>query len=418
MGTGDGTVLGTTKIVDHGSDANRWNLVLVSEGYRSTQMGQFQTDAQNFINTFFATAPFNTLQSAINVHRVDVTSTDSGANDPTACGGSGANPATYFDASFCNSGVRRLLLVNNTTVLNVVNAQVPAWDVILVIVNSTVYGGGGGAVGTMSLAAGANEIGLHEMGHTAFGLADEYEYWAGCGVDTNRNNHPAVEPAEPNVTTNINRSTIKWGDLILASTPLPTTNNADCTLCDPQPNPLPAATVGAYEGAHYYHCDAYRPQFTCRMRMLNVPFCAVCRRVIVNELTPHLPKGIFKEIKDHKAEKFEKFEKLEWKELKEFRKEKHEIPEKLHKPEKLEGKELKPEIEGFKDRGSEVEIPRPEIFERLELLETAVQQLSHFITPEQRPDLSRGALQAEPTQGPPARQSTRRTTSRRRKSRG
>jgi hypothetical protein len=270
----------------------------------------------------------------------------------------------------------------------------------------------------MSLAAGANEIGLHEMGHTAFGLADEYEYWAGCGVDTNRNNHPAVEPAEPNVTTNINRSTIKWGDLILASTPLPTTNNADCTLCDPQPNPLPADTVGAYEGAHYYHCDAYRPQFNCRMRMLNVPFCAVCRRVIVNELTPHLPKSIFKEIKDHKAEKFEKVEKLEWKELKEFKKEKHEIPEKWHKPEKLEGKELKPEIEGFKDRGSEVEIPRPEIFERLELLEATVQQLSHFITREQRPDLSRGALQAEPTEEPPARQSTRRTTARRRKSRG
>jgi hypothetical protein len=421
MGTGDGTVLGPTKIVDHGSDADRWNLVLVSEGYRSTQMGQFQTDAQNFVNTLFATAPFNTLQSAINVHRVDVTSTDSGAGDPTACGGSGANPATYFDASFCNSGVRRLLLVNNTTVLNVVNAQVPAWDAILVIVNSTIYGGAGGAVGTMSLAAGANEIGMHEMGHTAFGLADEYEYWGGCGVDTNRNNHPAVEPAEPNVTTNINRSTIKWGDLILASTPLPTTDNGDCTQCDPQPNPLPADTVGAYEGAHYYHCDAYRPQFNCRMRMLGIPFCAVCRRVIVNELTPHLPKSIFKEIKDAKAEKLEKFEKFERKELKEFKKEKHEIPEKWHKPEKLEAKEwkeLKPEIEDFKDRGSEVEIPRPEIFERLELLETTVQQLSHFITREQRPDLSLGALQAEPTQRPPARQSTRTTTSRRRTRRG
>ena len=92
MGTSDGTVQGTTKIVDHGSDADRWNLVLVSEGYRSTQMGQFQTDAQNFVNTLFATAPFDTLQSAINVHRVDVTSTDSGADDSTACGGSGPPP--------------------------------------------------------------------------------------------------------------------------------------------------------------------------------------------------------------------------------------------------------------------------------------------------------------------------------------
>lgn len=413
MGTGDGSVLGTTKIVDHGSDADRWNLVLVSEGYRSTQMGQFQTDAQNFVNTLFATAPFDTLQSAINVHRVDVTSTDSGANDPTACGGTGANPTTYFDGSFCNSNIRRLLLVNNTTVFTVVNAQVPAWDLILVMVNSTVYGGAGGAIGTFSMAAGAVEIGMHEAGHTAFGLADEYEYWAGCGVDTNRDNHPAVEPAQPNVTIDTNRSTIKWGDLILASTPLPTTNNADCTQCDTQANPLPAATVGAYEGAHYYHCDAYRPQFNCRMRMLSVPFCAVCRRVIVNELTPHLPKSLFKEIKDAKLEKLEKFEKLEAKELKEFRKEKLERWEKFEKAELKEWKELKPEVEGFKDFGSEVELPRPEIWERLERLQASIEQLSHFITREQRPDLSRGALQAEPTKPARTRRATRAKTSRR-----
>jgi hypothetical protein len=411
MGTGDGSVLGTTKIVDHGSDADRWNLVLVSEGYRSTQMGQFQTNAQNFVNTLFATAPFNTLQSAINVHRVDVTSTDSGANDPTACGGSGANPATYFDGSFCNSGIRRLLLVNNTTVFNVVNAEVPAWDMILVIVNSTVYGGAGGAVGTFSLASGANEIGMHEMGHTAFGLADEYEYWAGCGVDTNRNNHPAAEPAEPNVTINLNRSTIKWGDLILASTPLPTTNNANCTVCDPQSNPLPADTVGAYEGAHYYHCDCYRPQFNCRMRMLGVPFCAVCRRVIVNELTPHMPKSLFKEIKDAKFEKLEKIE------LKEFRREKFERWEKWDKPERKEFKELKPEVEGLKLDASEVEIFQPEeIWQRFTELELKVEQLSHFITREQRPDLTRGALQGEPTKPTTARRST--GTTRRRKPRG
>lgn len=411
MGTGDGSVLGTTKIVDHGSDADRWNLVLVSEGYRSTQMGQFQTNAQNFVNTLFATAPFNTLQSAINVHRVDVTSTDSGANDPSACGGSGANPATYFDGSFCNSGIRRLLLVNNTTVFNVVNAEVPAWDMILVIVNSTVYGGAGGAVGTFSLASGANEIGMHEMGHTAFGLADEYEYWAGCGVDTNRNNHPAAEPAEPNVTINLNRSTIKWGDLILASTPLPTTNNANCTVCDPQSNPLPADTVGAYEGAHYYHCDCYRPQFNCRMRMLGVPFCAVCRRVIVNELTPHMPKSLFKEIKDAKFEKLEKIE------LKEFRREKFERWEKWDKPERKEFKELKPEVEGLKLDASEVEIFQPEeIWQRFTDLELKVEQLSHFITREQRPDLTRGALQGEPAKPAAARRST--GTTRRRKPRG
>ena len=48
------------------------------------------------------------------------------------------------------------------------------------VVNSTIYGGSGGSVGTYSLAGGATEIAIHEMGHTAFGLADEYPYYAGA----------------------------------------------------------------------------------------------------------------------------------------------------------------------------------------------------------------------------------------------
>ena len=70
MGTSDGTVVGATKILDHGSDTDRWTMVLVAEGYRSSELAQFHTDAQNFVNTLVATAPFNTLQAAINVYRV------------------------------------------------------------------------------------------------------------------------------------------------------------------------------------------------------------------------------------------------------------------------------------------------------------------------------------------------------------
>jgi hypothetical protein len=87
MSTADGTVLGTAKIVDHGPASQRWNLLIISEGYRSTEMAQFATDAQQFANTLFTTPPFDRLQTAINVYRVDVTSTDSGAADPAACGG-------------------------------------------------------------------------------------------------------------------------------------------------------------------------------------------------------------------------------------------------------------------------------------------------------------------------------------------
>jgi hypothetical protein len=297
MGAGDGTVLGTTKIVDHGSPAERWNLVLVGDGYRADQMAQYETDAQNFVDTLFATSPFSRtlaecgprLSRAINVYRVDVTSTDSGADDPAACGGTGAAPATFFDAAFCNGGIRRLLIVNTATVLGVVNAQVPQWHMIMVLVNSPIYGGSGGAMAVFSMAPEAPEIGLHEMGHTAFGFADEYEYYAGCGVDVGHDQYLGAEPAEPNVTANSNGNTIKWKDLVLPGTAVPTTANADCTQCDPQPSPVPSGTVGAFEGGRYFHCGVYRPEFDCRMRALGFPFCAVCERRIVQTLEPHLP---------------------------------------------------------------------------------------------------------------------------------
>lgn len=287
MTTLDGAVLGATKIVDHGSPAERFNLVLISEGYQSGEMAQFATDAQQFVSSLFASVPFDELQCAINVYRLDVTSTESGADDPAACGGTGTTPATYFDASFCNGGIRRLLLVNSGLVQTVANAQIPQWHQILVIVNSSVWGGAGGTIGVTSKATGWENIAIHEMGHSAFGLADEYEYYAGCGIDTTQNTYTGPEPSAPNITADSNRPAIKWGDLVLAATPLPTTTNADCTQCDPQPSPVLAGTVGAFEGAGYFHCGLYRPEFSCMMRNLT-PFCAVCRRRIRNTLSPYL----------------------------------------------------------------------------------------------------------------------------------
>jgi IgA Peptidase M64 len=290
MSTADGTVLGTTLVVDNGPAAMRWNLVLLSDGYRSDEMVQFAADVQQLANTILATAPFDRLRPAINVYRIDVTSTDSGADDPTACGGTGATARTYFDAAFCNNGIRRLLEVNNMTAITVASSQVPQWHMLMVMVNSGVYGGSGGAVATFSKAPGAMEIALHEMGHTAFGFADEYEYYAGCGIDTEHDNYPGIEPSQPNVTANADRNTIKWRDLVQQSTPMPTTKNANCGICDPQPSPVPDGTVGAFEGADYYHCGCYRPEFNCRMRALGNPYCAVCQKVIVDHLSLYLPK--------------------------------------------------------------------------------------------------------------------------------
>jgi IgA peptidase M64 len=294
MGKSDGSVIGMTKIVDHGDPSQRWNLVILSEGYQSTQLDQFHSDVQDFVKTMYQTPPYDEMWCGINIYRIDVSSTDSGAADPVACGGTGYAPHTYFDARFCGDGqIQRLLTVNDGTVHDVVNAQLPQAHMILVIVNSTEYGGSGGSVATFSLASGADEIGLHEMGHTAFGFADEYCYYQGCGIDKDRNNYTGAEPGQPNITADANRTTIKWGSLIAASTPLPTMTNPDCSQCNNGPSPVSADTVGAFEGAGYYHCGLYRGQYACRMRALGNAYCAVCQQVIRQTLAPYMPSWIF-----------------------------------------------------------------------------------------------------------------------------
>jgi hypothetical protein len=287
--TADGRVIGTTKIVDNGSPAERWNLVFLGDGYQDSQIPDYGVDVQRVVDVLFQTPPFDRVRPGINVFRVDVASTDSGADDPVDCGGTGQTARTYFDASFCNNGIQRLLVADAGTALTVASAEVPEWHALLMVVNSPIYGGSGGIVGVFSLAPQADEIALHEMGHSAFALADEYEFYFGCGIDIDRDRHPGFEPFEANVTTNTDRATLKWRDLVAPATPIPTTTNADCTQCDPQPDPQPEGTVGLYEGAHYYHCGAFRPQFNCRMRQLNVPFCTVCQQRIRTVLDPFVP---------------------------------------------------------------------------------------------------------------------------------
>jgi hypothetical protein len=69
MTTADGQVVGMAQIVSSGPPAERWNLVILSDGYESGQLAKFGADAQAFVNTLFATAPFDRLRDAINVFR-------------------------------------------------------------------------------------------------------------------------------------------------------------------------------------------------------------------------------------------------------------------------------------------------------------------------------------------------------------
>jgi hypothetical protein len=296
MTTSDGYVLSTHKIVDHGPNSQRFNIVIMGDGYQATEQAKLATDVQGFVDLLRATAPYTDLWCGINFFRIDVVSTESGADDPGTCGdgstGSGATPHTYFDSTFCaDGGSRRLLSCNDDTAHDLAVARVPEAHIIMVIVNTTEYGGSSdGRVAKLSTASSSAEIALHEMGHLAFGFADEYDCRTCVAGETGHDHFTGAEPAAPNVTKDTNRATIKWrASLTSATDPLPTTANADCSARDAQANPKSATYVGAYEGADYFHCGCYRPSDNCRMRALNNPFCLVCQQVIRDTLHPFLP---------------------------------------------------------------------------------------------------------------------------------
>jgi IgA Peptidase M64 len=281
MSASDGSVGAATKVVDNGPGGRRWDLVVMGDGYRRSELSKFHDDVERFwAEVLQPTPPFDQLWPAINVHRVDVTSAQSGADMP--CTGKGPF-RTFFDASYCDPiwgpGTSEwLLTVNDSLAKQVAGEAVPEWNVVMVLVNAEAYGGSGAPSVAVASTGSVDLIGLHELGHSAFGLADEYDSPGPI---------PAPgEPAEPNVTRNTNRATNKWRGLVKATTPMPTSCN--CAGCRPPTHPPPPDVVGTYEGAQYQRCGLYRSFPDCYMRR-NQEFCPVCARAIRRALQAYLP---------------------------------------------------------------------------------------------------------------------------------
>ena len=302
MGVTDGTINGLSTLLSSGPNSQRLNIVLVAEGFQASEQAAFQTACDDFVTTLQAETWFPVLGAAINVHRLDVSSDESGADDPATCDdgstGSGAAPNTFFDASFCNGGIRRCLSGDESIVRDALDNALPEWHVGAVLVNTSQRGGcAAGDVFWTALSSDWKEVVLHELGHAAFGLADEYHYWAGCDEDTDRNNAPVGEPAEFNVTTNTTAASLKWRHLLSPGAPVPTMLNPDCTECDDRANVLlEDDAIGLYEGAKYYHCGRFRPAYLCKMRDSSEPFCRVCAEQIAFTLSEFITPDLALEV--------------------------------------------------------------------------------------------------------------------------
>lgn len=307
MGVADGTVIGVTTVLDQGAESNQWNLVIMGDGYTSSDQSNFSGDVNSFLARFADAAPFSDafIWSRINVYRLDVHSDESGADNPVVCadgspalGGQSGTASTYFDATYCTGGLRRRLTVDTALAITTADAWVPDWDAILIIVNHVERGGSGAPdVAIVSSPGVFDGSAIHELGHSAFGLADEYDYLEGCASgETTQDEYPygvssstPVDAIEPNVTIYPTALPAKWGLLIDAATPMPTTTNPGPTTCDTQPSPVADGVVGTFDGAAHYHSGIYRPAYDCRMRDADLEFCAVCSNVISTRIIGDSP---------------------------------------------------------------------------------------------------------------------------------
>lgn len=278
MGTSDGSVQGLVKVHDGGSPADRLNLVIVGDGFTASDMDLFRQQVDQFVAHLFAISPFDeeAMACAFNIYRLDVVSDEAGADEPS-CGTS--NPATtaatYFDSTFCWDGSTDRLLYGDTTILaDTLDIWLPEWGQAMVLVNTPKRGGGGGS---MAFLSNSNDdwldVAVHELGHSVFDLADEYDN------DLPDNTYTGGEPLRVNVTIEPDPALVKWNALVTAGADVPTlpNPNADCDGGNPAPAGWDPDLVGTFEGASRLNCGIYRPRDLCKMRVSAHPsFCPVC----------------------------------------------------------------------------------------------------------------------------------------------
>lgn len=280
-GLEEGRVIGVTKLVSNGPPAEQWSIVLLSEGYRESEIPGFHEHSEGFVSKLKATHPFTDLWNSINVYLVNVASIDSGIADPE---NPQDNPRTYFDARFYDFALNdRLIVANQGLALLVAGQNVPEYNLAMMMVNTELYGGSGGTVAVFSAHPQSAKIGIHEMGHSAFALGDEYEYAGSSGLIGNR--YTGQPRSEPNIATSIEQARQKWGHLINQEHEIPFFRNPNCNNFSPNPPSHLIGKVGAFEGAFHHHCGIFRPEAFCIMRSLGHGFfCKVCaeriRRII------------------------------------------------------------------------------------------------------------------------------------------
>lgn len=298
------------EIQKSGDPGDKVDFLILGDGYTAAERGKFEKDARRLTEMLFAVSPFKERRGDFNVWALCPPTEQSGISRPST----GVHRRSRIGASYDAFGSERYVLTFENESFRDVASFAP-YDFVEVLTNSRTYGGGGifGLYGTVAAdSLWAPYVFVHEFGHHFAGLADEYFT---SSVAYGPASADRVEPWEPNATALLDPKNLKWKDLVLPDTPIPTPwvkeefektshefqkrrreiraangpeDQMDALFKEEQVYETKelgsdrySGKVGAFEGALYEPTGYYRPQEDCIMFTRDeVPFCAVCRRAI------------------------------------------------------------------------------------------------------------------------------------------
>lgn len=260
-------VVDVRTIVSSGDPLKRADVVVVSDGFTTAELGTFKRLAGSVAKTVLTIEPFKNYARYVNVHRVTVVAERSGL------GGSRVGAKQESEG----------MLSCDTEKAASYGRLAPDADLVIVIVNvKQARPTGMPGLITMDASADFSQVVLHELGHAIAGLDDEY------ADATVLNSYPDYGPEQEREHLNTTRQSdprlAKWHYWLLP------------------PALPPQEKIGCFEGGYYREQGYYHPAKTCRMRETEaIRYCAVCLEQMelsfykriepiddVNVRTPHI----------------------------------------------------------------------------------------------------------------------------------
>lgn len=278
------------------------DILFLADGFEAHELDRYRCAVQKVSRGILGVEPFRQYDCRFNIYRMDLADPDGAGGIPgpescdEACGGSSVAPTGWgcdpvaslpvFDddqiptcgeaslhAELCHEGKYcRFLwptLEGQSKVIDFAACMDRTPDVVIVLVNTGTFGGGGFDVGDLPVTVislsgitsdGTWQLLAHELGHSVFDLLDEYEDWVE-GVTYHSNRNLATE-AEKDAGDYLWRELCEGGSCEVVC------RNA---LDDVGPD-----TVALVEGGFYRTCGVYRATKRCRMSSTSENACAAC----------------------------------------------------------------------------------------------------------------------------------------------